>query len=243
MVFNMLERVSTGISKLDDIIGGGFIKGRTYLIAGGTGTGKTIMSLQYLLHGLKRNETCVYISFDDRISNVLIGALNIGWDFNQYIRSGNFIPFEIRLKTEDLKHGKESKSFVKHILQYTGKKKIDRLVLDPISSLAQGVGDLLWVREYVREIVSYIEEEIGSTTLLTADIPSGSTSLSRYGVEEFISSGIIVLDILEVGHKLFRVLYARKMRWSPIDMSKYVFDIVPGEGIVVLGRLSDVLQS
>ncbi|MEM0085346.1 MAG: ATPase domain-containing protein [Candidatus Methanomethylicia archaeon] len=239
----MLERVSTGISKLDDIIGGGFIKGRTYLIAGGTGTGKTIMSLQYLLHGLKRNETCVYISFDDRISNVLIGALNIGWDFNQYIRSGNFIPFEIRLKTEDLKHGKESKSFVKHILQYTGKKKIDRLVLDPISSLAQGVGDLLWVREYVREIVSYIEEEIGSTTLLTADIPSGSTSLSRYGVEEFISSGIIVLDILEVGHKLFRVLYARKMRWSPIDMSKYVFDIVPGEGIVVLGRLSDVLQS
>lgn len=201
------------------------------------------MSLQYLLHGLKRNETCVYISFDDRISNVLIGALNIGWDFNQYIRSGNFIPFEIRLKTEDLKHGKESKSFVKHILQYTGKKKIDRLVLDPISSLAQGVGDLLWVREYVREIVSYIEEEIGSTTLLTADIPSGSTSLSRYGVEEFISSGIIVLDILEVGHKLFRVLYARKMRWSPIDMSKYVFDIVPGEGIVVLGRLSDVLQS
>ena len=147
------------------------------------------------------------------------------------------------MKTEDLKHGKESKSFVKHILQYTGKKKIDRLVLDPISSLAQGVGDLLWVREYVREIVSYIEEEIGSTTLLTADIPSGSTSLSRYGVEEFISSGIIVLDILEVGHKLFRVLYARKMRWSPIDMSKYVFDIVPGEGIVVLGRLSDVLQS
>lgn len=238
----MLERVSTGIPKLDDIIGGGFIKGRTYLIAGGTGTGKTIISLQYLLHGLKRNETCVYISFDDRISNVLIGALNIGWDFNQYIRSGNFIPFEIRLKTEDLKHGKESKSFVKHILQYTGKKKIDRLVLDPISSLAQGVGDLLWVREYVREIVSYIEEEIGSTTLLTADIPTGSTSLSRYGVEEFISSGIIVLDILEVGPKLFRVLYARKMRWSPIDMSKYVFDIVPGEGIVILGRLSDVLQ-
>lgn len=238
----MLERVSTGIPKLDDIIGGGFIKGRTYLIAGGTGTGKTIMSLQYLLHGLKRNETCVYISFDDRISNVLIGALNIGWDFNQYIRSGNFIPFEIRLKTEDLKHGKESKSFVKHILQYTGKKKIDRLVLDPISSLAQGVGDLLWVREYVREIVSYIEEEIGSTTILTADIPTGSTSLSRYGVEEFISSGIIVLDILEVGPKLFRVLYARKMRWSPIDMSKYVFDIVPGEGIVILGRLSDVLQ-
>jgi len=237
----MLERVSTGIPKLDDIVGGGFIRGRTYLVAGGTGTGKTIMSLQYLLHGLKRNETCVYISFDDRIQNVLIGALNMGWDFNQYVKTGNFIPFEIRLKTEDLKHGKESKSFVKHILQHTGKRRIDRLVLDPISSLAQGVGDLLWVREYIREIVSYIEEEIGSTTLLTADIPTGSTSLSRYGVEEFISSGIIVLDIIESGPKLFRVLYARKMRWSPVDMNKYVFDIVPGEGIVILGRLSDLL--
>lgn len=240
-MFYMLERVSTGIPKLDDIVGGGFIRGRTYLVAGGTGTGKTIMSLQYLLHGLKRNETCVYISFDDRIQNVLIGALNMGWDLNQYVKTGNFIPFEIRLKTEDLKHGKESKSFVKHILQHTGKRKIDRLVLDPISSLAQGVGDLLWVREYIREIVSYIEEEIGSTTLLTADIPTGSTSLSRYGVEEFISSGIIVLDIVESGPKLFRVLYARKMRWTPVDMNKYVFDIVPGEGIVILGRLSDLL--
>jgi circadian clock protein KaiC len=238
----MLERISTGIGKLDEIIGGGFIRGRTYLIAGGTGTGKTIMSLQYMLDGLRKNETCAYVSLDDRISNVLTGALNLGWSFDQYVKSGNFIPFEIRLKTEDLKHGKESRSFVKHILQYTGKRRIDRLVLDPISSLVQGAGDLLWVREYVREIVSYIEEEIGSTTVITADIPSGSNTLSRYGVEEFISSGIIVLDIFEHGANLYRVLYARKMRWSPMDMSKYVFDIVPNDGIVILGKLTTILH-
>ncbi|MEM2136658.1 MAG: ATPase domain-containing protein [Candidatus Methanomethylicia archaeon] len=237
----MLERVSTGIPKLDEIIGGGFIKGRSYLIAGGTGTGKTIMSLQYLLHGLKSNETCVYVSFDDRIFNVMTGVLNLGWNFDQYHRAGNFIPLEIRLRTEDLKHGKESKSFVKHILNYVGKRRIDRLVLDPISSLAQGVGDLLWVREYIREVVSYVEEDLGCTTILTADIPTGSTALSRYGVEEFISSGIIVLDFVEVGPKLFRVLYARKMRWSPMDMNKYVFDIQPNDGIVILGKLNEFM--
>ena len=238
----MVERLATGIPKLDEIIGGGFLKGRTYLIAGGTGTGKTIMSLQYLLYGLKNDETCVYVSFDDRIVNVLSGVKNIGWNFDPYISSGKFIPFEIRLRTEDLRHGKDSKSFVRQISKYIGKRDVNRLVLDPISTLAQGVGDMLWVREYIREIVSFLEEEIGCTTVVTADIPSGSNSLSRYGVEEFLSSGIIVLEFTRVKGRFYRTLYVRKMRWSEMDPYIYTFEIKSGEGIVIGKRLMEFTE-
>lgn len=239
----MLERISTGIPKLDELIGGGFIKGRTYLIAGETGVGKTIFSLQYIMHGLKNGENCVYVSFDERIQNVLTGATSLGWDFREYIREGNLIPFEIRLRTEDLRHGKESKAFIRAITRYTNRRPISRLVLDPISALAQGAGDLMWVREYVREIVAYLEEELKCTTLVTCDIPTGSNTLSRYGVEEFLASGIIVLGLTRIDGRHVRTIYVRKMRWSPIDMTIYTYDIVPGKGIVFGPPLSELLKS
>lgn len=238
----MLEKISTGISKLDELIGGGFIKSRTYLVAGETGVGKTIFSLQYIMHGLKNGENCVYVSFDERIQNVLTGAASLGWDFKDYVRQGSLIPFEIRLRTEDLRHGKESRAFINAITKYTHSKPISRLVLDPISALAQGAGDLLWVREYVREIVTYLEEELGCTTLVTCDIPTGSNSLSRYGVEEFLASGIIVLGLTRVNGRYVRTVFVRKMRWSPIDMTIYTYEIVPGKGIVLGPPLNELLK-
>ncbi len=238
----MLERISTGIPKLDEMIGGGFIKGRTYLVAGETGVGKTILSLQYILHGLRNGERCVYVSIDERIENVLSGVTSLGWDLYDYVDEGSLIPLEMRLKTADLKHGKEAKAFINTISRYTKGEPITRLVLDPISALAQGVGDLLWVREYVREIVTYLEENLGCTTLVTCDIPTGSKSLSRYGVEEFLASGIIVLGMRRVGGKYVRTIYVRKMRWSQIDMTVYTFDIVPEEGIVIREPLDRLLR-
>ena len=238
----MLDRISTGILKLDEMIGGGFIKGRTYLIAGETGCGKTIMSIQYILHGLKNGEHCVYVSIDERIENVLSGVTSLGWDLYEYVKQGKLIPLELRLKTEDLKHGKEAKAFINTISKYTKGTPITRLVLDPISALAQGAGDLLWVREYIREIVAYLEEILGCTTLVTCDIPTGSKSLSRYGVEEFLASGIIVLGLRRIGGKFIRTIYIRKMRWSQIDTTIYTFDIVPGKGIVIGEPLEEILR-
>ncbi|RLF99149.1 MAG: hypothetical protein DRN47_04180, partial [Candidatus Wolframiiraptor sp.] len=107
------ERVSTGIPKLDQMLGGGLLKGRTYLVTGETGVGKTILSLQFLLEGLKNGEQCIYVSLDERIEGVLRGALSLGWDLWEYVNNGLFYPFEFRLFAEDLrKFGKESKAFV-----------------------------------------------------------------------------------------------------------------------------------
>ncbi|MDW8021294.1 MAG: ATPase domain-containing protein [Nitrososphaerota archaeon] len=234
------ERVSTGIPKLDQMLGGGLLKGRTYLVTGETGVGKTILSLQFLLDGLKKGERCIYVSLDERIEGVLRGALSLGWDFWEHIESGLFYPFEFRLFAEDLRRfGKESKAFVNALEKIAHGKAINRIVLDPISALAAGAREELVIREYLREIVNAVEERFGATTMLTCDIPTGSNKLSRFGFEEFLSSGVIVLGIMRFYGKLLKTMYVRKMRWSKADPSIYIFEIRPLEGIVVLEPLSE----
>jgi len=237
------ERVSTGISKLDQMLGGGLLKGRTYLVTGETGVGKTILSLQFLLEGLKNGEQCIYVSLDERIEGVLRGALSLGWNFWEYIDQGVFHPFELRLYAEDLRRfGKESKAFVNALARIARGRNISRIVLDPISALAAGAKDELVIREYLREIVNMIEERFGATTMLTCDIPTGSNRLSRFGFEEFLSSGVIVLGVVRFYGKLLKTIYVRKMRWSKADSAIYTFEIRPVEGVVILEPLSEQMD-
>jgi len=237
------DRVSTGIPKLDKMLGGGLLRGRTYLITGETGVGKTILSLQFLLEGLRNGERCIYVSLDERIDGVLRGALSLGWNFWDYIDQGLFFPFEFRLFTSDLKRfGKESKAFVDAIEKIAHGRQISRIVLDPISALAMGAKEEFIVREYLREIINMMEERIGATTMLTCDIPTGSNRLSRFGFEEFLSSGVIVLGIVRLRGKLLKTIYVRKMRWSKADSAIYIFEIRPIEGIVIRESLSEQLD-
>ena len=238
------ERVSSGIPKLDEILGGGFIKGRTYLITGETGVGKTILSLQFLLEGLRNGEQCIYVSLDERIDGVLRGAMSLGWDFWEYMNQGLFFPFEFRLFTSDLRRfGKESKAFVQALEHIARGRNVSRIVMDPISALAIGAKDEFIVREYLREIINMMEERLGTTTLLTCDIPTGSNRLSRFGFEEFLSAGVIVLGVIRFHGKLLKTIYVRKMRWSQVDSAIYIFEIRPGEGVVIREPLSEQMDT
>jgi len=237
------ERVSTGIPKLDKMLGGGLLRGRTYLVTGETGVGKTILSLRFLLEGLRKGEQCIYVSLDERIDGVLRGALSLGWNFWDYIDQRLFFPFEFRLFASDLKRfGKESKAFVDAVEKIAHGQQISRIVLDPISALAIGARDEFIVREYLREIINMMEERLGATTMLTCDIPTGSNRLSRFGFEEFLSSGVIVLGIVRFRGKLLKTIYVRKMRWSKADPAIYTFEIRPIEGIVIGEPLSEQLD-
>lgn len=239
----LLQRVSTGIPKLDKMLGGGFIQGRTYLIAGETGSGKTILALQFLRDGLLRNEPCVYVSLDERVSNVLVGAETLGWNFWPYVKSGLFYPFEIRLEAAEVrKYGKESKAFIEAIRKVTRGGPISRIVLDPVSALATGAKEEFYVREYLREVITYLEEVCNATTLLITDIPTGSTRLSRFGYEEFLASGVIVMGITRVNGRFVRTLYVRKMRWSQMDPTIYTFEIQSGLGIVIKQPLDALMD-
>src|SRR5262245_48670845 len=83
------QRISTGIAALDRLLHGGLIKGRSYLLSGDTGTGKTIACLQLLQHALTIGEKAVYVTVDERPSEITDSALLFSWNLQQHIQEKN----------------------------------------------------------------------------------------------------------------------------------------------------------
>ena len=78
------EKIPTGIKNLDKITDNGFVKSSVNMLVGGTGTGKSIFSIQFLIEGLRKGEPCLYISFEEKKEEVYANMLRLGWDMEKY---------------------------------------------------------------------------------------------------------------------------------------------------------------
>ncbi len=232
----------SGVEGLDQLIGGGFIRGRTYLVSGETGTAKTLFALSFLINGaLKYGEPGIYLSVDETYEQFVSGASRFGWSIEELRGNGLLevlIPeMDIVEKIREKEPSAIAKSLITAIRDYAYALGAQRLAIDPIAPLVTLEKDVQVLREYIRALIMGIEREVGVTTLITTEIPSGVSTLSRYGVEEFLATGVMVLGIGRDHHGDFkRVLFIRKMRWSPVQPGVYEIDIVPRVGVVVKGR-------
>ena len=244
------ELTPTGIDGLDELLGGGFLRGKTYLIAGETGAGKTIFSLQFLIYGAMNGEPGVYLAIDEPREHLLRGIRRFGWDVvDELEKKGKLLFLDMRthfsrIYLKDEKRKIEPKFVISQILRNVDRINAKRLVIDPIAPLIYGGGDdILQAREFLREMVFALEKRKNVTTVMTSEIPTGSKRLSRFGVEEFLATGIIMLSLEEINGRIYRVMFIRKARWSPVKPSKYVFEIVPAKGIVLKGPIEDFYQN
>ena len=230
-------RVPTGVVNFDKLVSGGLIRGKTFLVAGETGTGKTLFSLKFLLAGAQNGEPGLYIPFDETIDSTIEGALTLGWDLMEPIRNGMLDILDVRPFFAEVVREKFMAETVKEIInelkKHANKIKAKRLVVDPVAPLLGEVVDVAWTRDYIRAFVAAVERFLGTTTIITSEIPTASSALSRFGVEEFLASGIIRLSIEKIDFVNVRTITVRKMRWTKVDLMPYVYEIKPGEGIVV----------
>jgi KaiC/GvpD/RAD55 family RecA-like ATPase len=198
------ERIKTGIPGLDEIISGGLSPKSLTLLTGTTGTGKTIMSSQFIFNGLKDfNQSAVYVSFEEPLEAIKENSLNFGWDFSNYEKKEKVIfvrydPFHV----EDI-----------YELIETNVKKInaERVVIDSVSALGLYVRDAPEIRRMIFNI-AYLLRKLNCTTILVSEILPMQESLSRFGVEEFVTDGVIVLYYTRVGSQFSRSLTVWKMR-------------------------------
>ena len=230
-------RICTGIEGLDSLISGGLQQNKVYLVSGEAGTGKTIFCLQFALAGIARGENAVYVSIDEKPSHILEDAESLGWDLKKYIDEKKIALLDVTPYFTDVRTGKEKTVEVRDIVTDLTKQikeiKATRLVIDPIAPLIFGQEATTQVQEYIRSLIFSIDDNLKCTTLITSGIPSGTSRLSQYEVEEFVVSGIIVIGVSRVQERRVRTLYVRKMRGTPTDLNDHVFEILPQRGIVI----------
>jgi KaiC/GvpD/RAD55 family RecA-like ATPase len=188
------ERVRTGIAKLDDLLSGGFPENATILLSGPPGSGKTILCYQFLHAGLEEGDKCLFLSVGKKVEGVLDQARAIGLDFEQSIEKGQikflFLNINKRLVYESL---------VSEILS-----GYNRVVIDSITPLSElPIYSSTLTNEFpngekTRMRLHFIIDTLATakcTSIITSELPYGSTELSRDGISEFLVDGVILLDV------------------------------------------------
>jgi circadian clock protein KaiC len=233
-------RISTGIEGLDPVINGGFLKNKVYLISGGPGTGQTIFGLQYLYSGLENGENGVYFSGDEKPEQLILDARSMGWDLTGYIEEKRLGLVDSSHYFSDLYTGKsksiDSRAIVNYLTRQIKKLNAKRLVIDPVAPLLIGEDHCANIQDYLRNLIFAIEDSLECTTLITSGNQAGVSSFSRYGIEELVTGGIIVLSMdkrKRTGERS-RTLFIPKMRGTSIELKEHTFEIQQGKGIVLL---------
>ncbi len=218
------SRVASGIPGLDALLDGGFPAGKVVLILGEPGTGKTILSSQYLHWGAsQQNEKGVYVGLNEPKPRFMAEMSSLGMDFSKLEKDNRFAyvdATEVRRIPEQAKVGRipvggRELGLVNLIdLVQEGIDKLSprRVVVDSISDLVFRFPNIEERRPAVLDIVEVLQST-GTTCLLTSELPS--TGIDRVlQPEEYLAEGVILLRMLKEGARSLQVL---KMRGSKVD--------------------------
>ena len=218
-----IERITSGIPGLDRLMEGGIVKGSTNLVSGGAGTGKTIFCMQFLMEGLRRGETCMFITLEESKEDLIGDVKRFGWDLPKHLQSKKlFIEFQDPFQVTDI---------TSPLLEKIQEHKIARVVIDSTSVMGTYYKDPFDIRKQLFKLLKGLKE-IGVTSMLTSELPEDSKSLARFGVEEFIVDGLIILHFLGIGESVYNSLQVRKMRRTNHGKDIYPFEFTK-TGIVV----------
>jgi circadian clock protein KaiC len=228
-----LEKSPTGIPGLDEIVNGGLPKGRTTLVCGGPGCGKTLLAMEFLIHGIQKyNEPGVFIAFEETPEELAQNVASLGFDLARLLQENKLFVDYIYLERSEIE---ETGLYdldglflrLADAVQTVGAK---RLVLDTIETLFAGLANEGIIRAELRRLFRWIKEN-QLTAVVTGE--RGEGSLTRYGLEEYVSDCVILLDQRQRDQVTTRRLRVVKYRGSAHRNDEHPF-LIGDEGIWVL---------
>jgi circadian clock protein KaiC len=228
-----LAKCPTGIRGLDQITDGGLPRGRSTLVCGGPGAGKTLLGIEFLARGARDfGETGVFVSFEERADDLAKNAFSLGFDLGRLVRSKRFAVEHIVLNRNQLLEAGEydlEGLFIRlgAAIDSVGAK---RVVLDTIEALFGVLTNEGILRAELNRLFSWLKDK-GVTTVITAE--RGQGLLTRHGLEEYVSDCVIVLDQRVDDQIATRRLRVVKYRGSTHGTNEYPF-LIDRTGFVVL---------
>ncbi len=236
-----LAKAPTGIRGLDEITGGGLPRGRSTLVTGGTGSGKTLLGLEFLVAGAREHgEPGVLVTFEESAEKVTANVASLGFDLGGLQRDGLLVVHAFRLDPAEVFETGEFDFEPLFLLLGDTIKRIGarRVVLDTIELLFGAYPGQAIVRAELSRLFRWLEDR-DVTAIVTGE--RGENTLTRYGIEEYVSDCVIVLDHRideEVSTRRLRVV---KYRGSAHQTNEYPF-LISAHGFVVLPITSVALD-
>jgi circadian clock protein KaiC len=228
-----LAKAATGIQGLDDILMGGIPEGRPSLICGAAGCGKTLFGMTFLVKGVvDHGETGVFMSFEERSVDLVQNVDSLGFDLQSLIDQQKIVIDHVHIDRSEIEETGEydlEGLFVRlgYAIDSVGAK---RVVLDTIEALFASFKDTAILRSELRRLFYWLKER-GVTTIITGE--RGDGQLTRYGIEEYVSDCVILLDNRVVDQITTRRLRVVKYRGSAHGTNEYPF-FIDEHGISVL---------
>jgi circadian clock protein KaiC len=233
LTHRQLAKCPTGITGLDEITGGGLPRGRPTLVCGGAGCGKTLLSLEFVVRGaVTYGEPGVFMSFEETSEELAKNVASLGFDLadleKQKLLALDFVYIERREIEETGEYDLEG-LFIRlgHAIDSVGAK---RVVLDTIEALFAGFPNELILRSELRRLFRWLKDK-GVTALITAE--KGEGTLTRHGIEEYVSDAVLLLDHRVVDQIATRRLRFVKYRGSLHGTDEYPF-LIDENGFSIL---------
>jgi circadian clock protein KaiC len=233
------EFIKTGIKGFDKLLEHGIPRGSAILIAGGAGSGKTIMCLQILVNAAKSGEKCLYLSFEESEERLREHMENFGWKPRKLEKSGNLMirrmsSHDVARSVEALlaKERGELMIDIEPVILPEGFRP-DRIVIDSVSAIASSfVGREENYRSYIWQLFRYFEE-LEATSFLITETEQVPKIFSQTGVEEFLADGVVVLYNIRKGDTRENAIEVLKLRGAKHLKRIVAMQILDDKGIVI----------
>ncbi len=228
-----LSKSPTGVMGLDEITGGGLPEGRPTLLCGSAGSGKTILSIEYLLNGaVNYNEPGVFMAFEENVDELSENIASLGFDLDELILQKKIFVDDVHIDGSEFEETGEydlEGLFIRlgHAIDSINAK---RVVLDTIEVLFSGFSNPVILRNEIQRLFRWLKMK-GVTAIITGE--RGNESLTRQGLEEYVSDCVILLDQTIKNKVTTRSLRIVKYRGSAHGTNEYPFIIDKG-GVSVL---------
>ncbi len=226
-------REKTGVAGLDKMLNGGIPQGRSLLVSGSCGTGKTLLAYQFINHGLQEGMPSVFITLEQSKEKVLQDAEKVGINLRKHLEKKLAL---IGGPVGTLRHYKTKTNaklddMLAELREVIEQSKAKRVVIDSVNLFT-----LLFETDMERRLafasLAAMLEEMQCTTLMTCEVPEGEKKLSWFGFEDFVVDGVILLRRLHCLDCLERTVSVVKLRGSTHDTEERPFQIT-NKGITV----------
>lgn len=228
-----IQKAKTGIAGLDELTGGGLPAGRSTLVCGAAGCGKTLLAATFLHNGAAHfDEPGVFMTFEERPEDLVNNVVSLHYDLTHLIEAQKLVIDHVRVERSEIEETGEydlEGLFIRlgYAIDKIGAK---RVVLDTIEALFAGLSNEGVLRAELRRLFEWLKNK-GVTAIITGE--RGDGQLTRHGLEEYVSDCVILLDHRVHEHVTTRRLRVVKYRGTAHGTNEYPF-LIDGSGINVM---------